>query len=423
MDAQYDAFRRLDISDLEDLAGAGVEEIQGDLSMVPIPELLRWLSRSRRQGTLACVLGGCRKELFFQRGRLVFASSTRNALRLGQFLVAKGDINARQLARCLELWELQGGRARLSQVIVDVGLLSRELMIERLRQLVDEIVYDIFVHEGGIFTFQPNRVAPQVLSAMRPEKTDVLVQGVWLLHEYRARHGALPGPEQVLIAAPGDRTALPFLGESARAVYEAIGRQSDFKTVLNRVKTSTLDLQVQLIGLMSNSLVTVSTPPRVPTAAEKLEQRIEIGRRLLRDNHLEAAQSVLVDVRLDFERQPPEADALTRVALRLEAFAAQLFGRIINEVEAMAGGGDDTRLEIVNAMLDTEAARKLGAEEGFVLSRVASSASLREMVHASGMPRERAYDVLFSLFRKGIVRRTAPAARAAVPGRKSHSGR
>ena len=44
------------------------------------------------------------------------------------------------------------------------------------------------------------------------------------------------------------------------------------------------------------------------------------------------------------------------------------------------------------------------AEEGFVLSRIGDRATVREVLLVSGMRKERGYQVLWNLIRKGYVK-------------------
>jgi tetratricopeptide (TPR) repeat protein len=100
-----------------------------DLEQTLLTETLRDLHRSLWSGVVAVTSGDITKGLFLRKGRFVFAASTVEEDRLGEFLVRTGRIRRDQFVTALELAQTPG--KRLGQALVEIGAVG-ELDLEDL---------------------------------------------------------------------------------------------------------------------------------------------------------------------------------------------------------------------------------------------------------------------------------------------------
>ena len=70
--------------------------LKGQVSELPIAEVLQHLRLSRATGILSLISGGARKALYVKDGRVVFASSNLPNDRLGEILIREGKITVEE---------------------------------------------------------------------------------------------------------------------------------------------------------------------------------------------------------------------------------------------------------------------------------------------------------------------------------------
>jgi tetratricopeptide (TPR) repeat protein len=108
-----------------------------DLDETLLTETIRGLHRSGWSGVVAVTSGDVTKGLYFRRGRFVFAASTVEDDRLGEFLVRTGRINREQFEAAL--LAAQGPGRRLGQSLVEMGAVNdldlEDLVAEQLHRI------------------------------------------------------------------------------------------------------------------------------------------------------------------------------------------------------------------------------------------------------------------------------------------------
>jgi tetratricopeptide (TPR) repeat protein len=108
-----------------------------DLDETLLTETIRGLHHSGWSGVVAVSSGDVTKGLYFRRGRFVFAASTVEDDKLGEFLVRTGRINRGQFEAALLAAQAPG--RRLGQVLVEIGAVNdldlEDLVAEQLHRI------------------------------------------------------------------------------------------------------------------------------------------------------------------------------------------------------------------------------------------------------------------------------------------------
>jgi hypothetical protein len=124
----------------------------GDLTEIPLPEMLATIHRHRVPGVLDAQLDEFSKRVSILNGDIIFASSTNRAESLGDVLLGAGRITVEQFrASVLRLLESPGKRH--GQLLVEMGMLSEEEMRAAVLDQVQRIVWSLFDLEEGLVTF------------------------------------------------------------------------------------------------------------------------------------------------------------------------------------------------------------------------------------------------------------------------------
>jgi hypothetical protein len=124
--------------------------IRGDIETSSVPELLRSFLTSGESGILTVRNGDDAKTVFVDQGRIVSASSNNPDERLGESLLLRGKITARQYVEASK--EIRPGR-RLGAILVDMEAIESEELLPAVEQQVKEVVLDLLTWTRGDYSF------------------------------------------------------------------------------------------------------------------------------------------------------------------------------------------------------------------------------------------------------------------------------
>jgi tetratricopeptide (TPR) repeat protein len=127
-----------------------------DLSTTPLAATLRALSAERKSGDLQVRSGKIVKTVFFDHGRIVFAASNMKKDRLGEALVAFGQISAQDFEKATAL--MKGDRRRrFGEALVQAGVLDRKEVGRSVARQVKRIVVSLFEFTEGAASFEERK--------------------------------------------------------------------------------------------------------------------------------------------------------------------------------------------------------------------------------------------------------------------------
>lgn len=154
--------------------------LEGNLDRFEVPDLLTFLNMGRRTGVLVLEREGQETKLFSRAGRPVFATSTREALRLGSVLVRMGKLSAPVLEKALERL---GGGFRLGQILLAQKIVTEDELASYLKVQVSEVIFDTFEWREGSFVFYDKVPPPAAAVTLEMDLQNLIMEGVRRLDE------------------------------------------------------------------------------------------------------------------------------------------------------------------------------------------------------------------------------------------------
>jgi len=148
---------------------------KGQLSQLPLPDLLQHLRVSASTGILSLVSGGARKALYVKGGRVVFASSNLPNDRLGEILIREGKITVEEYDASIKA--ISKGK-RQGKVLVEMGALSPKDLWEGVQFQVREVVYGIFQWDDGLFHFEESSLPEKERITVDLDIRDLVLVGI-----------------------------------------------------------------------------------------------------------------------------------------------------------------------------------------------------------------------------------------------------
>ncbi len=117
--------------------------IKGSLREASLADVCQLLSMGQKTGCLSVTDRSRFGQIYFDRGRITFATIVNRRDRLGDLLVRDGVIRHDQLRQVIERQAAQPDR-RLGELLVESGLLTRERLGHYIRIQAEEAVYSLF---------------------------------------------------------------------------------------------------------------------------------------------------------------------------------------------------------------------------------------------------------------------------------------
>jgi hypothetical protein len=149
--------------------------IRGEIETSSVPELLRSLLGSRETGILTFRNGDVAKSIFMFEGRIVFAASTDPDERLGENLLLRGRITARQYLEASKL--IRQGR-RLGAILVELEAIETDELIPAVEQQVRDVLLDLLTWTHGTYELVIKEVDPATIVTVNISTENLILEGI-----------------------------------------------------------------------------------------------------------------------------------------------------------------------------------------------------------------------------------------------------
>jgi hypothetical protein len=149
--------------------------IRGEIETSSVPELLRSLLSSGETGVLTLRRGDVTKSIFIQQGRVVYAASNNQDERLGESLVVRGKITARQFLEASKM--IRPGR-RLGGILVEMEALEPEDLVPAVELQVHDILMELFDWTHGEYELVIKEMDPEQVVSLHISTENLILEGI-----------------------------------------------------------------------------------------------------------------------------------------------------------------------------------------------------------------------------------------------------
>ncbi len=171
--------------------------LTGNLNTVSLSDLLQLISVSGKTGMLFISKDNQKREIYFNKGDIIYATSwgSEDEL-LGNLLLIQRKILKPDLEKALSLQKLTN--KRLGDILFEMRVLTRDEVIECLQSQIEEIIYSLFGWSFGEFIFydgkqpQPEQITTQ-LNTM-----NVIMEGSRRIDEWTQIKDTFPSADMEL---------------------------------------------------------------------------------------------------------------------------------------------------------------------------------------------------------------------------------
>lgn len=150
--------------------------LAGNLKTMPFADILQFLSSNMSTGTLQVRQHQVVKMIFFEKGKIIFSSSSDPKEYLGHFLVSRGLITEDDLRNAMDVQ--RNSKMLLGKVLVTGGKVSEEEMTRMLQLKAEETVYSLFLWDEGDFTFYKDEFMNRLFVRISLDPQAMIFEGV-----------------------------------------------------------------------------------------------------------------------------------------------------------------------------------------------------------------------------------------------------
>jgi tetratricopeptide (TPR) repeat protein len=253
--------------------------IRGSLKEASLPDVLQLLSMGKKTGCLSVTHRNSFGYIYFDKGRICYASIVNRRDRLGDMLIKLGIITAAQLDAGVALQDKRRDK-RLGELLVEQGALTIEQLHYAIEVQIQEAVYFLFTWNQGTFNFEADVVpdAHDHTVSINPES--LLLEGARRVDEWGLVEKKIPSFDIVFEI---DRAKV--LGSDAdltteqRKVLELVDGSRDVQGIIDASGLVEFEVGKALYGLLTAGFVhrIGKTASAAPAAEGRSEEHRNLG--------------------------------------------------------------------------------------------------------------------------------------------------
>jgi hypothetical protein len=170
--------------------------LSGDTATMSLPELLGWVSSSRKSGTLEVEHDKIIKRVMFRTGRVIGCSSNEPATLMGQFLLSRGRITHQQLGEAMR--RQKEGEGNLGKVLIEMGAISPIDEDEFVTNKIEETIGGLFDWNEAVFHFHTDELPDPNILHVDLEVRQILERGLKRTEQRKHSRETISDPGVVL---------------------------------------------------------------------------------------------------------------------------------------------------------------------------------------------------------------------------------
>ena len=148
----------------------------GEITNMTVPWLFKALHAAKKTGTSVFTRDAAIKKVYVAAGEVVFASSSLNEDRLGEWLVRAGTITRQQHDASAELISTSGKKH--GTILVEQGVITPRELVDGVKFQVRQIIISLFSWRSGQYAFDEGPLPARDIIPLRMSTGNVIIKGL-----------------------------------------------------------------------------------------------------------------------------------------------------------------------------------------------------------------------------------------------------
>ncbi|NWJ96188.1 MAG: DUF4388 domain-containing protein [Chloroflexi bacterium] len=249
----------------------------GNLRDFGLSEFLYLVDRGYKTGKLTLTTKGDQAELYFQSGKLVYATRYGQDERIGELLVRMGRITQEQLQQALRIQHTQEQNKPLGQILVGRQMITQEEIYKCVRLQIEEITYALFGWNEGDFRFQPEAAPPDESVTIPLSIENIIMEGTRRIDEWARIKDRIPNLDVVVRFAdqPHEKAKGVNLTPDEWRVFARINGIHSIRQIAQQTALGDFEAARIIYGFLSAGLVVLTKP--MPPSSDSRNGRSVMG--------------------------------------------------------------------------------------------------------------------------------------------------
>jgi len=238
--------------------------LKGNLRDFSTTQLLNLVNLARKTGTLALERKNEKAQMSFKGGKLIYASMGDQDGHLAQVLFKGGKLS-REQSRAILARASNTTDKELGLMLINAGYVTRQDILQSVRQHTLDIVYRLFTWDEGEFRFEASQLPPEGRITVPINLENVIMEGSRRLKEWEQLQDELPNLDMALRFTDRPGASLRNINLSAEEwrVISYINPRNSMRQIAQATKMSDFQIRRIIYGLLQAGLVELVRPEGV----------------------------------------------------------------------------------------------------------------------------------------------------------------
>jgi hypothetical protein len=294
--------------------------LRGSIDETSVPELLRSVLSSGETGVLTFTRGAVTKSVYLHLGKVVYARSSDPDERLGEDLLMRGKITARQYLEASKL--IRPGR-RLGVLLVELGALDSEDLLSSLEHHVKAILLDVFTWRQGEYELVMSDPERDDVITLNLNMDNLILEGIRRIQSWSQIYRGIGGDIEAIPEPTGNTETLMRLelSEEEQEVLAHVNGRATIEQIcqvsyLTNIETCRILWVLQVLGVIRRGFRAESA--QVTARLDQREQEMDLEAVVEKYNQMLFRVHSFLRGRAGEEADTFLAEALVRVSARYE---------------------------------------------------------------------------------------------------------
>jgi hypothetical protein len=254
--------------------------LKGNLRDFSTTQLLNLIHLARKTGALTIQVSPGVTTLYFQEGKLVYATTGGQDGHLASVMARAGKLSDEQ-AKIIRSHAGTQPSKELGMLLISWGHVTQSDIVNSVRSDILETVYGLFPWSDGLFHFEPNQLPSDDEITVPIDLENIILEGSRRLKEWERLQDELPDLDMALKFTDRPQAQLRNINLSVDEwrVISYINPRNSIKQIAQRIGMDDFQIRKIVYGLSQAGLVEIiepeGAPPRKPPSAvmEKVMSR------------------------------------------------------------------------------------------------------------------------------------------------------
>jgi len=257
----------------------------GNLKTVSLPDIFQLIFSTKKTGVLYVVKAEDKKEIYFRGGFTIYATSSEEQDLFGNILLKQGRISKPELTKVLK--EKKDGK-KIGATLVEMGLFTRDEILDCLRLQIEEIIYGLFGWKNGDFKFVEGKTPPPETIQTELNPMNIIMEGTRRIDEWEELKKILP-PDDATIELeknPVLKTEQIRLSRNEILVMASIGSGKRMADILKESMLDQFLTSKAMANILNAGLIKIGKPKfaEVKPAVDETEELIGLLANIYKHN-------------------------------------------------------------------------------------------------------------------------------------------